>query len=267
MIKIIDKTFKKDEIESANIRTTEGLKEKINSWMFDSNKPGIDYLMATINEVEKRDYNPFLIPIENDTFKMTTKDDDSVTFKLIEGDIEDEPILRVITEDMARNYSCTLDNNKYEVKLSSADIKLNNGYILHQYLFDTVDAFEISNKNHKIYFHIQNPKKSNKPYLIPFHSQLIKRLGDLEDMSNIDQLFDILYSLIKDSHVENYTLSIVGKEGYSNISVKNGSVSNLTKTINGNKYSIDTTTSPYTLYKNDVALETKEEVIQKLMRK
>lgn len=267
MVKIINKTIEKSTIPSCEMSTTEEFRKKVTSWMYDSKKPGLDYLMATINMVDPDDYTDFIVPVNETTFQMTTKDGRSKTFKLTEGDIEDYPVLSVIGERMSKNYSCGLEDDKYQVMLTSTDLYFDNGLTVHQSIFNNIECFDVTDGNNKAYFYIEAPEKTNKPFFIPFHNVLMDKLSRLESLDNIDKLFDILYGATKDSSVNSYSVSLASKEGYHNISVKNGYISNITRTIDGNSYSIDMNSTPYKLYKNSVELESKESVIKKLMRK
>ena len=267
MIKKLNSTIEKSDIPSCEMKTTDEFNNTINSWMYDSSKPGIDYLMATINIVEPDDYTDFIVPVDEETFKMTTRDGREKTFKITFGDIEDYPVLKVIDERQSRNYSCNIENGKYQVMLSSTDLFLNNGLTLHQSLFNDVDSFSVTDGEHNAYFYIEATKKTNKPYFIPFHDVLIDKISRLESLDDIDELFNILYASIKDSTISNYSVSLAGKDGYHNISVKNGYISHITRTVDGNSYSIDMQSTPYRLLKNGVELESKDSVIQKLIRK
>ena len=82
MIKKLNSTIEKSDIPSCEMKTTDEFNNTINSWMYDSSKPGIDYLMATINIVEPDDYTDFIVPVDEETFKMTTRDGREKTFKI-----------------------------------------------------------------------------------------------------------------------------------------------------------------------------------------
>lgn len=254
----------KNDIEKTNIKTTKSFSDSVKSWMYDSTKEGMDYLMKTIKLVEPGEYNDEVTPISDKEFIMTKKNGEVINFKLTEGDIEDYPVLSVNKDKVTNNYSCNIEGNMYQILLTSIDRELTNGRV-HEHTFEDVDSFQYSNGESIIYFYIPATEEKHKTYQFPYHKEFVNALNKNEFPKDIQEAFDLLYKYIKNTRIVNYSISYVNKEnGYSNISVKNNAVSKYTKTIDGKTYSIDTTTQPYTLLKNDVELEPKEEVIKKL---
>lgn len=270
MIKIINKTINSKDIDSSNISISNEFAKTVNSWMYDSKKAGIDYLMRTISEVEPGNYLPQITQISENEFTMEKENGEIVTFKIKYGDIEDYPELSVTKGDTTRNYSCGLENGQYQIILSSVDQKLSNGNKLHQLVCSLADSMQISNDDYTVYLYIVNPNKSDKPYFIPFHNLLVHHLDKMELSENIDALFNTLYYYIKDDKkIKDYSVSIVNNKenGFQNISVKNRVLKNMTRTIDGISYSIDTTTSPYTLSINSKQTEEKDLILNKLFKK
>lgn len=254
----------KKDIKASDVITTEEFSSQVNSWMYDSNKKGLDYLIHTINIVEPGEYNKEIVPVNEKEFIMTKKDGEEISFKLTEGDIEDYPCLSVTKNNTTRNYSCNIEGDIYQILLSSIDRKLANG-IVHEHLFNDVDSFNYTNGEDIIYFHIPKKEEKHRPFQFPYHKEFINALNNSEFPKNIKEVYDIFYKYIKDTRETDYSISYASKkDGYSNISVKNNIITSYSRTIDGNTYTIDTTTTPYTLLKNNVELESKESVLKKL---